>query len=73
MLQCGYFPGTTIKSVAMHDDTVVIAGSAVAENKAKDPGSGKESKYPTPTQNPVQPGYGGGDKDGWFAVLRLQK
>lgn len=75
MLQCGYFPGTTMKAVAYRKNTIVIAGSAVAENKAKDPlkPDAPEKVYPVPVYEALQPKFGGGERDGWFAVLRAQQ
>lgn len=75
MVQCGYFPGTTMKAVAYRKGVIVIAGSAVAQNKAKDPAdpNAAEKSYPVPSFDALQPQFGGGERDGWFAVLRARQ
>ena len=72
MLQSGYFPGTDVSCVAARDGLVVIAGKAVewAKNGDKNKPDQPPISYPTAVFHPVQPAYGGGEKDGWFAVFR---
>ncbi len=72
MKQAGYFPGSEIHCVAARSGVIVIAGSAREENTTSDksnPGA-PTLTYPVPRFKPLQPDYGGGKKDGWFAVFR---
>ena len=64
MLQCGYFPGASVGAVAVRGDTVVIAGSA---KEFEDP----KTKAPIRAHKPIQKAFGGGDRDGYFAVFRI--
>ncbi len=64
MVQCGYFPTSDISAVGARNGYLVIAGSARDyEDKAK--------QVPARTFNPPQASYGGGDRDGYFAIFRL--
>jgi hypothetical protein len=75
MVQSGYFPGSSIHCVATRDGVVVIAGNAVDKVKSSDkavPGS-PEIVYDVPAFKPVQPSFGGGKQDGYFAVFKLSK
>jgi hypothetical protein len=64
MLQCGYFPGSSISAVAVRGNTLVVAGSAKEFEDAK-------VKSPVRAYKPIQATFGGGDRDGYFAVFRV--
>ncbi|MFO0824341.1 MAG: hypothetical protein U0792_14710 [Gemmataceae bacterium] len=64
MLQCGYFPGASISAVAVRGETLVIAGSA---KEHEDP----KSQSPIRAYKPLQRSFGGGARDGYFAVFKI--
>ena len=73
MLQSGYFPGTNVTSVACRNGLIVIAGDApeTAGGNDKSKPDSKPVFCPTPVYSPLQPKFGGGKKDGWFAVFQV--
>jgi hypothetical protein len=73
LLQAGYFPGSTINCVAARNGLIVIGGHAVERNTGRDENvpNSPEVIYGVPTYRPVQPAFGGGKTDGYFAVFRL--
>ncbi len=66
MLQCGYFPAAGLTCVAARGGTVVVAGNA---KRYED----EEKKVDARVFQPLQKTFGGGDKDGYFAVFRAGK
>ena len=62
MIQGGYFPTTSIRSVAIRDGLAVVAGTA-----GKQDGADK-----APLFKPIQKSFGGGDSDGYFAVFKTE-
>jgi len=75
MVQAGYFPGSEMKCIDARHGLVVIGGSAVGVNHNGDktkPNS-PEVTYAVPTYKPIQPAYGGGNKDGYFVVFQVPK
>lgn len=63
MLQCGYFPATNIHAVSTRGNTVVIAGSVKEWEDAESSTSPRIFK-------PLQKKFGGGSKDGFFAIFQ---
>src|SRR5262249_62048233 len=61
--QGGYFPGGGIRAVGARDGRVVIAGSATEYEDA-------EAGVPVRVYKPLQPAFGGGEKDGYFVLLK---
>ncbi len=72
MKQCGYFPGTSVTCVATGRGVAVIAGNALESAKGSDrtKPNAPEITYPTALHQPVQPQFGGGKKDAWFAIFK---
>ncbi len=70
MQQCGYFPGSDISCVAYNKGTLVIAGSAKKDAAPKDADA---ANFPVPIYKPIQENFGGGEKDGYFVVLKVGK
>ncbi len=64
MLQCGYFPASQIGCVSAGGGRVVIAGSA---RKYED----EKSKTAARVFRPLQRQFGGGSRDGYFAVFKV--
>jgi hypothetical protein len=73
MVQAGYFPGSDIKCVDARNGLVVIGGSAteIAKGSDKSVPNAPEITYAVPCYKPIQPAYGGGQKDGYFAIFRV--
>ncbi|NBR84526.1 MAG: hypothetical protein EBS84_04335 [Proteobacteria bacterium] len=73
MQQCGYFQGTSIECVAFRNGHLVIGGSAVKESVSQDKTKPelKPVIVPVPLFKPLQGTFGGGNKDAWFAVFKL--
>ena len=74
MQQCGYFQGTSIECVAFRNGTLVIGGNAVKEsvNQDKAKPEVKPVLAPVPQFKPLQSAFGGGNKDAWFAVFKVE-
>lgn len=66
MLQCGYFPAASIRAVSARGNTLVIAGNAREWEDA-------DSKTPPRFFKPLQKQFGGGSKDGYFAIFNTGK
>jgi hypothetical protein len=66
MLQCGYFPASQLTSVSARSGYIVVAGSARRYEDA-------EAKVEARTYQPLQKAFGGGDRDGYFAVFKLSE
>jgi hypothetical protein len=64
MLQCGYFPATTITSVSARNGYAVIAGHVRQYEDA-------ETKLEARVHQPLQKTFGGGGRDGFFAVFKM--
>jgi len=73
MVKAGYFPGSDIRCLAARDGLVVIGGSASEKCMGRDRSipNAPEITYAVPTYKPIQPAFGGGKKDGYFAVFRV--
>lgn len=73
MQQCGYFQGTSVECVAYRNGTLVIGGTAVKESVSQDKSdpTSKSVTVPTPVFKPLQGTFGGGNKDAWFAVFKV--
>jgi hypothetical protein len=65
LLQCGYFPGANLSSVAVHQDVVVAVG------RARQYEDEKTQTFTRIFQAPQQ-AFGGGSQDGYFVVFRLR-
>lgn len=74
MLQCGYFQGTSLDCVAYRNGHLVVAGTAAKEsvNGDKSKPETKPVIAPVPQFKPLQREFGGGGKDGWFAVFKVE-
>jgi len=78
MIQCGYFAGCSLASVACRDGRVVVAGSAKeppagpAVDQADRAGGPKKFSAIPPLASPVQARFGGGPRDGYFAVFQAR-
>ena len=74
MQQCGYFSGTGVECVGYRNGYVVIGGNAVKEsvNQDKADPNSKPVTVPTPVFKPLQKDFGGGNKDAWFAVFKVE-
>lgn len=76
MIQSGYFPGCSIRSVAYRNGTLVIAGTAGPDNEKKDknPATGKETTTIDPIRlyHPLQHTFGGGGQDAYYVILKVE-
>lgn len=64
MLQCGYFPASQIGCVSARGGYVAIAGNARHYEDEK-------SKTEVRVFKPLQKQFGGGNKDGYFAIFKV--
>ena len=64
MVQCGYFPVSQITSVSARGGYAVIAGNVRQYEDA-------EAKLEARVHRPLQKDFGGGTKDGYFAVFKM--
>lgn len=64
MLQCGYFPASRIGCVSVRGNCLVIAGDA---KQYEDDQAKREARV----FKPLQKQFGGGDKDGYFAIFQI--
>ena len=73
MQQCGYFQGTSVECVGYRNGTLVIGGTAVKESVSQDKSDPTSIPVtvPTPVFKPLQGTFGGGNKDAWFAVFKV--
>ena len=74
LAQCGYFQGTSLDCVAYRNGYLVVAGTASKEsvNGDKSKPDVKPVIAPVPQFKPLQREFGGGTKDGWFAVFKVE-
>lgn len=75
MVQAGYFPGSDMKCVAARNGLVVVGGSASGKNTGQDKSKPNSTPftYGVPSYKPLQPAFGGGKKDGYFAIFRVSR
>ena len=68
------FSGTGVECVGYRNGYVVIGGNAVKEsvNQDKADPNSKPVTVPTPVFKPLQKDFGGGNKDAWFAVFKVE-
>ena len=66
MRQCGYFPGASLSCVACRNNYVVVAGTATQGDTDKT-GAIHDK---TPLFRALQPDFGGGKQDAYFAVFK---
>ena len=71
MVQCGYFPQSSIACVACGEGQVVIGGSAKKEAVVKEGVAGTVDAVRV--YNAMQGAFGGGDRDAYFVVLKCEK
>ena len=73
MAQCGYFPGTKLNCVAYRNGSLVVGGTASKEsvNRDKSMPAVPPVVEAVPQFEPIQPAFGGGTQDGWFAVFKV--
>ncbi len=66
LLQSGYFPGSSMSAVAVGAGRIAVAGAAPRHENEK-------TRAAVPTYRPLQKEYGGGARDGYFALFRPGK
>ena len=71
MLQCGYFPDVNVESVGCRNGLIVVAGSAKEKVREPDPAKPADAPPAIPIYKSLQKSYGGGEKDGWFAIFKM--
>jgi len=75
MVQAGYFPGSDMQCLDARNGLVVIGGSAPEKATGSDKSipNAPEITYAVPCYKPIQQAFGGGKKDGYFAVFQLSR